>query len=279
MYLAVWSVVQWSDDGTRQSILPGELLSLSSTVKRSIPTTNQGSHHDIHEVLHGLALAATSAVAADGIRGSRRCSVERNATDGDTEVVISGTAGDEGLRRLYIKSPARERMTTLLADDATPGMREFHFETPEPPGEAVLALSIQKGRTCFAAYQPRARDSGASCLCRTISHRSDHSSSGGRCRRCPHGRGWSFAGRLRPTSSSSCSRSRTISRSRAGVDRESAAACDELPGAAGWCGSGGGSGRRSHGRGQRQHRRGGVDFHDNEVTRRDLGDVRLSDRG
>ncbi len=35
--------------------------------------------------------------------------VEQNATDGDTEVVISGTAGDEGLRRLYIKSPARER--------------------------------------------------------------------------------------------------------------------------------------------------------------------------
>ncbi len=31
-------------------------------------------------------------------------------------------------------------MTTLLADDATPGMREFHFETPEPPGEAVLAF-------------------------------------------------------------------------------------------------------------------------------------------
>ena len=71
--------------------------------------------------------------------------MERNATDGDTEVVISGTAGDEGLRRLYIKSPARERMTTLLADDATPGMREFHFETPEPPGEAVLAFVYPEG--------------------------------------------------------------------------------------------------------------------------------------
>jgi hypothetical protein len=88
----------------------------------------------------GLALAATSAVAAATEFEEAAMYVEQNATDGDTEVVISGTAGDEGLRRLYIKSPARERMTTLLADDATPGMREFHFETPEPPGEAVLAF-------------------------------------------------------------------------------------------------------------------------------------------
>jgi hypothetical protein len=88
----------------------------------------------------GLALAATSAVAVATEFEEATMYVEQNATDGDTEVVISGTAGDEGLRRLYIKSPARERMTTLLADDTTPGMREFHFETPEPPGEAILAF-------------------------------------------------------------------------------------------------------------------------------------------
>jgi hypothetical protein len=88
----------------------------------------------------GLALAATSAVAVATEFEEATMYVEQNATDGDTEVVISGTAGDEGLRRLYIKSPDRERMTTLLADDTTPGMREFHFETPEPPGEAILAF-------------------------------------------------------------------------------------------------------------------------------------------
>lgn len=66
--------------------------------------------------------------------------VEQNATDGDTEIVISGKAGDEGLRRLTIQSPAAGRMTTLLASDTSPGMREFHFETPEPPGEAILAF-------------------------------------------------------------------------------------------------------------------------------------------
>jgi len=92
----------------------------------------------------GLALAGAAAVATATPPPTEfeeaTMYVEQNATDGDTEVVISGTAGDEGLRRLFIKSPARERMTTLLADDATPGMREFHFETPEPPGEAVLAF-------------------------------------------------------------------------------------------------------------------------------------------
>ena len=96
----------------------------------------------------GLAFASTAIAAAAADTALKPPTefeeaalyVEQNATDGDTEVVISGTAGDEGLRRLFIKSPARELMTTLLADDATPGMREFLFETPEPPGEAVLAF-------------------------------------------------------------------------------------------------------------------------------------------
>jgi len=65
--------------------------------------------------------------------------VEQNATDGDTEVVIAGTAGDDGLKLLQIKWPDRQVMTTLQADASSLGMREFHFESPEPPGEAVLA--------------------------------------------------------------------------------------------------------------------------------------------
>lgn len=91
----------------------------------------------------GLAMAVAAAVAGAAEPPTpfeeAVMLVEQNATDGDTEVVISGTAGDEGLRRLVIKAPNREVMTTLLADSSTPGMREFHFETPEPPGEAVLA--------------------------------------------------------------------------------------------------------------------------------------------
>jgi hypothetical protein len=96
----------------------------------------------------GLALVAASAVAAAAETGTTpppsefeeaAMYVEQNATDGDTEVVIAGTAGDDGLRLLQIKWPDREVMATLLADRSTLGMREFHFESPEPPGEAVLA--------------------------------------------------------------------------------------------------------------------------------------------
>jgi hypothetical protein len=97
----------------------------------------------------GLGLLAVTAVAgASGPQSGEPPTpfeeasiiVEQNATDGDTEVVIAGIAGDEGLRYLAIKSPGGQRMTTLIADRATPGMREFLFETPEPPGEAVLAF-------------------------------------------------------------------------------------------------------------------------------------------
>jgi len=66
--------------------------------------------------------------------------VEQNATDGDTEVVISGTAGDDGLQLLTIRSPDGRTIARLRAPDLTTlGMREFHFESPEPPGGTVLA--------------------------------------------------------------------------------------------------------------------------------------------
>ena len=103
----------------------------------------------IARIQAALALAATSAVGAAAETDSSppptpfeeaTIYVEQNATDGDTEVVIAGTAGDEGLVLLKIKSPDRQTMTTLFASPATPGMREFLFETPEPPGEAVLAF-------------------------------------------------------------------------------------------------------------------------------------------
>ena len=99
----------------------------------------------------GLALAAASAGAgADPAEFEEATMyVEQNATDGDTEVVIAGTAGDDGLRLLQIKWPDREVVTTLIADRSTLGMREFHFESPEPPGEAVLA-AYPEGRYVLA---------------------------------------------------------------------------------------------------------------------------------
>ncbi len=49
-------------------------------------------------------------------------------------------AGDDGLRLLHVQSPDKRKVVTLIAPDpAALGQREFHFESPEPPGEAVLA--------------------------------------------------------------------------------------------------------------------------------------------
>ena len=89
-----------------------------------------------------MLMAASAAVAAGPPSPFEEASmvVEQNATDGDTEIVIFGIAGDEGLRLLRIRSPDGRRVATLLAPDPTTlGMREFLFETPEPPGEAILA--------------------------------------------------------------------------------------------------------------------------------------------
>ena len=106
----------------------------------------------------GLVLAGVAAVAAAAEAEQAApptefeeavMYVEQNATDGDTEVVIAGTAGDDGLRLLQIKWPDRELTTTLVAERPTLGMREFHFESPEPPGEAVLA-AYPEGRYVLA---------------------------------------------------------------------------------------------------------------------------------
>ena len=66
--------------------------------------------------------------------------VEQNATDGDTEVVMTALAGDEGLRVLRIRTPdGRLVVKAHSPDPSVMGQREFAFESPEPEGEAILA--------------------------------------------------------------------------------------------------------------------------------------------
>jgi hypothetical protein len=66
--------------------------------------------------------------------------VEQNATDGDTEVVMTALAGDEGLRMLRIRTPDRRLVVNARSPDpSVMGQREFAFESPEPEGEAILA--------------------------------------------------------------------------------------------------------------------------------------------
>jgi hypothetical protein len=101
----------------------------------------------VSKTAHAAVALALASTAASGTAQTAPPSefeeaamfVEQNATDGDTEVVIAGKAGDDGLKLLQIKWPDRQTKATLQADTSSLGMREFHFESPEPPGEAVLA--------------------------------------------------------------------------------------------------------------------------------------------
>ena len=66
--------------------------------------------------------------------------VERNDTDGDTEVVIELTAGDEGLRSLYMRTPDGRLIASVGSyHPSSEGIREFHLESPEPEGDRILA--------------------------------------------------------------------------------------------------------------------------------------------
>jgi hypothetical protein len=66
--------------------------------------------------------------------------VEANATDGDTEVVIVAKGGDDGFRQFSVRAPdGRYIVSTYSFDPTVKGQRELLFESPEPPGEQILA--------------------------------------------------------------------------------------------------------------------------------------------
>jgi hypothetical protein len=91
-----------------------------------------------------LALAAlpAGALRADDARttfDTAEIHVEQNATDGDTEIVMVAVGGDEGLRLLRVSAPdGRVVLNTGSRDPSVLGLREFVFESPEPPGDDIL---------------------------------------------------------------------------------------------------------------------------------------------
>ena len=94
-------------------------------------------------------LVATSSAAAHGrpphkprpaeFDAASIC-VERNATDGDTEIVMTAIPGDEGLKHFRVRSPDGRRVFSFDSPDPTVlGIREFALESPEPEGDRILA--------------------------------------------------------------------------------------------------------------------------------------------
>ena len=75
--------------------------------------------------------------------------VEQNATDGDTEIVILAIGGDDGFRWFAVRSPdGRHVVQTFSLDRSVMGQRELLFESPEPPGDAILAAYPEGAYVC-----------------------------------------------------------------------------------------------------------------------------------
>jgi hypothetical protein len=95
-------------------------------------------------ILAAGVLLTASSVQADGWRNvgefeDAAIRVERNATDGDTEIVmVAKPLSDLGLVRFSIVTPHWRKIVETEAPSKTRGMREFLFETPEPEGSAIL---------------------------------------------------------------------------------------------------------------------------------------------
>lgn len=87
--------------------------------------------------------------------------LERNATDGDTEVVLFAKGQDEGLRRLRITGPDGRHIGTLrgAGKRRSIGIREFNLESAEPPDLGAVLRSFPQGD-----YRFEGRTVSGACL-------------------------------------------------------------------------------------------------------------------
>ena len=76
--------------------------------------------------------------------------LEQNATDGDTEVVLFAQGGDVGLDHLKITAPGGRRVAKFDGDGRGIGIREFLLESAEPPDLDAVLGSFPEGEYSFA---------------------------------------------------------------------------------------------------------------------------------
>lgn len=75
--------------------------------------------------------------------------VERNATDDDTEIVlVAKPDSDLGLIKFSVRAPDGRKVAEAKSPRSGGGLREFAFESPEPPGNAILT-SYPEGQYRF----------------------------------------------------------------------------------------------------------------------------------
>ncbi|MGH8489156.1 MAG: hypothetical protein ACREXS_09920, partial [Gammaproteobacteria bacterium] len=106
-----------------------------------------------------VLLGGFTARAEDGHgNGSRVCleftdlrmTLEQNATDGDTEVVLFAKGQDDGLKKLRIVRPDGRTVAEFRANRRTVGLREFALESAEPPELERVLRSFPEGTYRFA---------------------------------------------------------------------------------------------------------------------------------
>jgi hypothetical protein len=78
-----------------------------------------------------------------------RMTLEQNATDGDTEVVLFAQGGDVGLVLLEITAPDGRRVAKFEGDGRGIGIREFLLESAEPPDLDAVLGSFPEGEYSF----------------------------------------------------------------------------------------------------------------------------------
>lgn len=103
---------------------------------------------------------STARAEDDHGNGSRVCleftdlrmTLEQNATDGDTEVVLFAKGQDDGLKKLRIVRPDGRTVAELRGNRRTIGLRELALESPEPPELERVLRSFPEGTYRFAGH-------------------------------------------------------------------------------------------------------------------------------
>jgi hypothetical protein len=101
----------------------------------------------------GLTITSPSVEADEANSHRRNClefseltmTLERNATDGDTEVVIFVKGQDAGLKRLTVTAPNRRIVAAFKGNRRSIGIREFVLESAEPPDLDAVLRSFPEG--------------------------------------------------------------------------------------------------------------------------------------
>ena len=103
-----------------------------------------------------LACCGRMPVVADEATPSKQFAVaetrfEQNATDGDVEAVFDVIGDDDGLQKLSITAPDGRKIVDFSGSGkSSMGIREFHFESPEPKDVAALKMAFPEGEYTFA---------------------------------------------------------------------------------------------------------------------------------